>query len=108
VPKNLSSEAMLSAFRLVLAGEKFIPSDLYPNAIGSGKQDSDNPLQRLTEREREVLAKVLEGLTNKEIARDLNISEITVKLHARSIYRKLGARNRAQAVKIALDFGWED
>ena len=59
VPKNLNSEAMLSAFRLVLAGEKFIPSDLYPSAIGSGKQDSDNPLQQLTKREREVLANAL-------------------------------------------------
>lgn len=108
VPKNLNSEAMLSAFRLVLAGEKFIPSDLFPSAIGSGKHDSDNPLQQLTKREREVLAKVPEGLTNKRIAKDLNIAEITVKLHVRSIYQKLGAKNRAQAVKIALDLGWEE
>ena len=66
------------------------------------------PLQRLTVREREILAKVLAGLTNKEIARDLNITEITVKVHVRNTYRKLGARNRAQAVKIAIDLGWEE
>ena len=108
VPKNLSSEAMLSVFRLVLAGEKFIPSDLYPNRILSENQESVNPLQRLTGRQREVISRLLDGFTNKEIARDLQIQEITVKIHVRRIYEKLGAKNRAQAVKIALDLGWEE
>ncbi len=108
VPKNLSSEAMLCAFRLVFAGEKFIPSDLCANAVSSGQQDSEKPLRRLTEREREVFSKLPDGFTNKEIARDLQIQEITVKMHVRRIYEKLGAKNRAQAVKIALDLARQE
>ena len=49
------------------------------------------------------MRELLEGLTNKEIGRRLEIHEVTVKLHLSKIYRKIGAKNRAQAVKIALD-----
>ncbi len=116
VPKTLSCEAMLNAFRLVLAGEKFIPAELLsaetPDVYGlagpGGGNGRDNPLRKLTAREQEVLGKLLDGLTNKEIGRDLDIQEVTVKLHLRSVYRKIEARNRAQAVKIALDLGWEE
>lgn len=115
VPKTLSCEAMLNAFRLVLSGEKFIPaellsletSDLDRLAGLGGGNGRDNPLRRLTAREHEVLGKLQDGLTNKEIGRDLGIQEVTVKLHLRSVYRKIGARNRAQAVKITLDSGWQ-
>lgn len=114
VPKTLGSEAMLNAFRLVLSGEKFIPSELLaddgadPNELVglTGREKREDPLEVLTAREREVLEKLLEGLTNKEIGRDLGIEEVTVKLHLRSVYRKIGAKNRAQAVKIALSYKW--
>ncbi len=71
-----------------------------------GAELQENPLRALTERECEVLAKLLDGLPNKGIGRDLSIKEVTVKLHMRNIFRKLGAKNRAQAVKLALDWGW--
>lgn len=110
VPKTLGSEAMLSAFRLVMSGEKFIPSDLLP---GDGSdpaemQAGEETLARLTDRERDVLGKLLEGLPNKAIARALGIQEVTVKLHLRNVFRKLGATNRAHAVKIAIGLGWDD
>lgn len=100
VPKTLGSGAMVNAFRLVLSGEKFLPADLLPD-------DSPNLDKQLSGREREVLNGVLEGLTSKEIGRGLEIQEVTVKFHLRRIYRKLGARNRAQAVKIALSSKWQ-
>lgn len=110
VPKTLGADAMLNAFRLVLAGEKFIPADLLPSeeGNGSGLRPGDEALNLLTERERDVLEKLLEGLPNKAIARELDIQEVTVKLHLRNVYRKLGAANRAHAVKIAMGLGLGD
>jgi DNA-binding NarL/FixJ family response regulator len=60
---------------------------------------------RLTEREREVLGLIAQGLPGKQIARTLNISERTVKFHTASVLRKLGAENRAQAVALATGRG---
>ena len=114
IPKTLGKEAILSALRLILAGEKFVPSILlaHDESDAAGLESPNqgdlggNPLAALTERERDVIEKLLEGLPNKGIGRALTIEEVTVKLHMRSIFRKLGAKNRAQAVKIALDCGW--
>ena len=54
-------------------------------------------LAALTQREREVLDYLKDGLANKEIARALDLQEVTIKLHIRGICRKLGAKNRTQA-----------
>ena len=77
-----------------------------PDLVLCDAELQENPLRALTEREHEVLAKLLDGLPNKGIGRDLSIKEVTVKLHLRNVFRKLGAKNRAQAVKPALDWGW--
>ena len=114
VPKSLSREAMLNAFRLVLSGERFIPSDFLPDAdLGRGGradpasgEDRDSPFESLSRREREVMKELLNGLPNKEIGRRLEIHEVTVKLHLSKVYRKIGANNRAHAVKIAGDHGF--
>jgi len=53
------------------------------------------------------LGHLIDGNTNKEIARILGLQEITVKVHLRNIYRKMEASNRAQAVRIALENGWK-
>jgi DNA-binding NarL/FixJ family response regulator len=77
--------------------------------IGSGREVFDAPApsggQRLTVREREVLELVADGLTNAEIAARLQLSPNTVKEHASSMFRKLGARNRADAVQRAQRLG---
>ncbi len=112
MPKNMTSKAMLNAFRLVLSGEKFIPSDVLSDdrlnsndAAAVGAEPALLP-RPLTGREQDVLAGLLEGHTNKQIGRGLGIEEITVKMHLSHIYQKLGAKNRAQAVRIAMDSGW--
>ena len=115
VPKSLSTDAMLNAFRLILSAERYIPEDVLPllsrgagerGANGPDGQRFENRLDALTGREREVLTNLVEGASNKQIGRTLDIEEVTVKLQVRRIYRKLGAKNRAHAVKRALDFGW--
>lgn len=115
VPKSLSTDAMLNAFRLILSSEKYIPEDVLPllskgagerGANGSDGQRFENRLDALTGREREVLTQLIEGASNKQIGRTLGIEEVTVKLHVRRIFQKLDAKNRAHAVKLALNFGW--
>ena len=113
IPKTLGGKAMLSAFQLVLSGETFVPSivlggneQFEPVRRGAGGGSSDNPIHRLTRRERDVLAVLVEGHPNKEIARQLGLQEVTVKVHLKGVFRKLGATNRTQAVHIANQLGW--
>ncbi len=119
VPKTISGSAMVNALRLVLSGEKYIPSAAFQDTPESNDDSpigrsattntlqKDGPLSRLSEREKEILGHLIEGNTNKEIARKLGLQEITVKVHLRNIYRKMEAANRAQAVRIALQNGWQ-
>lgn len=106
IPKTISGTALVSALRLVLAGERYLPS-----AVLAGAEEAEaaapapSAFRSLSDREREVLGHLVNGMTNKEIARQLSLQEITVKVHVRNIYRKIGAANRAQAVKIAMESG---
>lgn len=115
-PKTLRGEALMNALRLVLSGEKYLPaailSGMGESSQGDGYRGSavrpdrlgGHPeFARLTPREREVLALLAEGRPNKDIARQLDLREITVKYHLKNIYRKLSVTNRAQAVKMALE-----
>jgi DNA-binding NarL/FixJ family response regulator len=70
-----------------------------------GERALDEPVEALTEREQEVLQLLAQGLANKQIAAQLNISAHTVKFHISSIYGKLGATNRTEAVRIGLQAG---
>ena len=65
----------------------------------------DQALATLTRRETDVLRGICEGKSNKEIARDLDLQEVTVKLHVKTLSRKLGAKNRTHAAMIARDAG---
>jgi len=101
LPKTLAPQALIAAVREMLAGGIYKPCDFLHS-------DADRAAQErlgLTAREREVLAGLFDGKSNKEIARDLDIMEVTVKLHLKSLNRKLGARNRTQAAMIARDMG---
>lgn len=118
LPKTLSSTAMLNALRLVLSGEKYFPSfamGVPARPAAEMERDSAAPmasapsplLDRLEARERIILGMVVDGATNKEIARALDLQEVTIKVQTRNIYRKLGAANRSQAVRIAMENGWQ-
>ena len=95
LPKTLTGPALVSAIRLIMAGEKFVPFGAVDAPSGDpGDGESHAPL---TQREREVLQYLEKGWSNKEIARALELQEVTIKLHIRGICRKLGAKNRTQA-----------
>lgn len=129
-PKTLSGRAMLKAIELVLAGEKFIPVDSRTNGLmpsyfnddSAGRLPVTLPLKttgghtpssysmiaskiRLTPRENDVLMCLCRGQSNKDIARNLGLQDVTIKLHVRSICRKLDVTNRTQAVLKAFEIG---
>jgi len=90
LPYSLGPEAFLGALRLLAAGERYIPVDM---------MKMPPPLSiDLTRREHDVLAGLRGGLSNRDIARSLSLSEVTVKHHIKSLRGKLGARNRLHAV----------
>jgi DNA-binding NarL/FixJ family response regulator len=83
-------------------GEQYAPID-FMTAI---EKTPANPLaDKLTERELQMLKGLTEGKSNKQIARDLEIKEPTVKLHMKTLYRKMGVENRTQAAMIASEAG---
>jgi len=105
-PKTMNGNALVSALRLVVAGETFIPS-AYLRSTGGGATNGHGANAPspggvvFTRREQDVLRHLLQGRANKEIAAELGLEEVTIKLHVRGICRKLGARNRTEAVAIA-------
>jgi DNA-binding NarL/FixJ family response regulator len=98
VPKTASPQTLLSAIKLVLAGELYVPPLLLA-AAQDAALSSTTP--KLTPRQIDVLACMCRGLSNKSTARQLNMSEKTVKAHVTAILRALRATNRMQAVSIA-------
>jgi len=106
IPKTISGSALINALRLVMAGESYLPPSILLDNSSSERKIPASPLATLSAREREILGYLIEGQTNKEIARRLDLQEITIKIHLRTVYRKIGAVNRAQAVRIALSNGW--
>jgi DNA-binding NarL/FixJ family response regulator len=96
VPKTLGSRSMVMAVKFMAAGEVFLPASFL--------QDSEEaPKAGLTVRERDVLRGICAGQSNKEIARDCDIQEVTVKLHVKTLCKKLNARNRTQAAMYGRD-----
>lgn len=110
-PKTLTGQALVNAIKLVLAGERFIPYDvsalaLPPELTEKKKEPTEKALAvGLSPRESAVLAHLLQGQSNKEIARHLDLQEVTIKLHMRSICRKLEVKNRTQAALRAREIG---
>ena len=102
LPKTLSAKSLTNAIKFMAMGEQYAPIDFM-----TAKEDGeDHPLRKqLTEREFQVLVGLTEGKSNKEIARDLNLTEPTIKLHVKTLYRKVGASNRTQAAMIAKESG---
>ncbi|MDN5786065.1 MAG: response regulator transcription factor [Pseudorhodobacter sp.] len=101
VPKKMASRAMVNAVRLMAKGDAFAPMGLLDADRAPGA-----PLADLTRREASVLRGICDGKANKEIARDLDLQEVTVKLHVKTLSRKLHAKNRTHAAMIARNGGF--
>lgn len=96
IPKSASSQVLINALKVILAGGTYMPA----GAVAALRGDAGGPpdgLGELTLRQRRVLELLSTGLSNKGIARALDISEVTVKAHVTAIFRKLGVSNRMQA-----------
>ncbi|HHV65397.1 MAG TPA: response regulator transcription factor [Peptococcaceae bacterium] len=96
--KDAFPEELLTAVRLVYKGRKYYDPSLLEFVL---KREEDRSYQQLTQREREVLGALGEGLCNKEIANKLYISEYTVKKHVSQILSKLELADRTQAALYA-------
>ena len=103
VTKSAPKEILFTAITKVLAGDRYIPSALLTAQGDGGRGNSDlqasadNVIQLLTERQLEILALISKDLSNKLIARELFLSENTVKVHVSAILRALSLSNRTQA-----------
>ena len=100
IMKNLRGTALLTALRLMAAGETYVPRAVI-NAL-PGRHSARPSFDNLTPRELDCIEQLVHGSPNREIAGRLAISEITVKLHLNSAFKKMGARNRSDAVRIAM------
>ena len=101
--KQRSTEALCDAIRQVAAGEVCMEKDYLGSLFKSVDQTRPQAQPRLTDRDKTVLRFIFHGLTNKDIAAQLGISEGAVKASLRQLFDKLGVRTRAQLVKVALE-----
>jgi DNA-binding NarL/FixJ family response regulator len=108
--KDAGPELLLQAIRAAAAGDALIAPRITARLLDrfarlGGHPAPPQPLERLTEREEEVLLTVARGRTNEEIAADLHISLSTVKTHLASLMGKVGARNRVELAVWAYETG---
>ena len=122
-PKTMSGKALLGAIQKVASGETYIPEgkksgEFMPSyhcddgvidkdTVGSIGEQSMLDKAQFTPRERDVLSFLVNGASNKEIARALDLQIVTIKLHVRGICKKLKVSNRTQAALKAKEMGVE-
>ncbi|MGF1762594.1 response regulator transcription factor [Aliivibrio kagoshimensis] len=96
IPKSSDMRSLVSALNQVLSGEPFFPAGLINEHVEGN--DIAHKIASLTPQQYKVLGMLTDGLLNKQIAYDLDVSEATIKAHMTAIFRKLGVKNRTQAV----------
>ncbi len=105
LPAKISAEQLVAAVRAVGENLIVLESEGLPLPARTPHFRNPPPVESLTNRESEILTAIADGLTNKDIASRLHISEHTVKFHVATILSKLGASSRTEAVTIALRQG---
>ncbi|HXR12269.1 MAG TPA: response regulator transcription factor [Gaiellaceae bacterium] len=107
--KDVEPAELVDAVRVVAAGNSLFGPEATERLVARFAQqptaDAARSLDALTDREREILRLLATGLSNAELAEQLFVSEATVKTHVSSVLRKLGVRDRVQAVIAAYDAG---
>ena len=101
LPKTMPLTELADAIKTIAAGERYLPKFLMASAETVAPRKEAN-LGDLTDREQQVLDELMQGWSNKQIGDNLGISEITVKSHLMHLFRKIGARNRTDAMRIGL------
>jgi two-component system nitrate/nitrite response regulator NarL len=110
--KSIAANALIESLKLVLLGEKVFPSIL-TNFLGAMQSQTPVGLSErvrvgdvaLSQRELDIIRSLADGHTNKSIAKELSITEATVKVHIKTVLRKLGASNRTQVAIWAVQHG---
>ncbi len=110
--KDMEPDELVIALRDIINGKTVVAPDLAPvlaRAVQGKKEkvekENDSPFSELTPRETEILGLLAEGQSNKAIARNLGISDGTVKLHVKAILRKLDVHSRVEAAVMAVEYG---
>lgn len=107
VLKGIGSRELAEVLTAVAAGETYVAPTLSGRLLSTLCSSNGKPsVAALTEREREVLQLVAEGLSNKQIGLSLKLQEKTVKHHMSSVLAKLNAHNRTEAAMIFASWGW--
>lgn len=102
LPKTLPAKSLVNAIRFMAAGETYVPVAF----MTAEEEVEENPVaKKLSEREMQVLSGLCRGMSNKEIARELDLQEVTIKLHVKTLTHKLSAKNRTHAAMIAKEAG---
>ncbi len=116
IPKSAPTDIMMSAIQLVQNGGVYIPADMLQKRTLARNESGNAPSQtlaneireaatKLTARQKEVLELMGHGKSNKEIARELNVSDHTIKIHVAAVLRLLNAANRTEAVVMSQNAG---
>ncbi len=108
VLKTASARELVDAVREVHDGRSYLSPDVTSHLVGAlarPEPEPASPLMRLTSREREILRRIAEGLSNKEIAADLGLSVRTVEAHRASVMGKLGVHKVTNLVRLAIREG---
>jgi DNA-binding NarL/FixJ family response regulator len=110
LPRNATPAEIVASIEAVAEGLCVLSPEILARLVAARKSSrqgvSGEPFEALTSREIEVLAMLADGLGNKEIARQLDISDNTVKFHLSAIFGKLGATNRTEAVMLGMRYGY--
>jgi len=101
--KHGSPASLIQGIRDTAEGKALFSQDMLRRALEQGGATAEQTPARLTERERQVLSFVFEGLANKQIADRLEISETAVKASLQQLFAKTGVRTRSQLVRVALE-----
>ena len=107
VPKSLGVAAMTAALQSILQGTIYVPAFLSDVTTDVATAEQSAPPRRraadvLTQRQRDVLTRLMAGMSNKELARDLKLGEGTIKVHMAALFRNLGVKSRAAAAAIGM------
>ena len=112
IPKSSTSQVLIAALRLILAGGIYLPTHALtdvghrePAATTTESDAAIEPIEGLSNRQLQVLMKVVQGKPNKIVAHEMNISDGTVKAHLSAAFRALGVHNRTEAVFVAAKLG---
>ena len=103
VLKHSDPRYLIEAIRQVSSGETWWDPGILRSATASGAAGSPANVRSLTDRQRQVLRSILDGLTNKEIAARIEVSETSVKASIQELFSKAGVKTRSQLVRVAIE-----